>query len=100
MAIVRMEPVNVRVRADWFDGTPREITWGEMRLPVIRLAAIRRETSAYRTEIGPRTIFEVETLGAKLALSFQHRSRRWTVDGVDDEVEPECVLRSSRTNRH
>ena len=100
MAIVRMEPVNVRVRADWFDGTPREITWGEMRLPVIRLAAIRRETSAYRAEIGPRTIFEVETPGARLALSFQHRSRRWTVDGVDDEVAPEGGSRASRTNRH
>ena len=34
MAIVRMEPVEVRVRADWFDGTPREITWGHLRLPV------------------------------------------------------------------
>ncbi len=67
MAIVRMEPVNVRVRADWFDGTPREITWGEMRLPVTRLTAVRREDSAYRVEIGPRTVFEVETPGARLA---------------------------------
>jgi len=86
MAIVRMEPVNVSVRADWFDGTPREITWGEMRLPVTRLAPVRREDSAYRVEVGPRTLFEVETPGARLVLSFQHRSRRWTVDGVDDEV--------------
>jgi hypothetical protein len=86
MAIVRMEPVNVRVRADLFDGTPREITWGEIRLPVIRLTAVRREDSAYRVDVGPRTIFEVETPGARLALCFQHRSRRWTVNGVDDEV--------------
>jgi hypothetical protein len=95
MAIVRMEPVNVRVRADWFNGTPREITWGEMRLPVTRLAAIRRETSAYRADIGPRTIFEVETAGARLALTFRHRSRRWTVDGVDDEFAQECRRRPS-----
>ena len=86
MAIVRMEPVNVRVRTDWFDGAPREVTWGEVRLPVTRVAAVRREDSAYRVEIGPRTLFEVETPGARLVLSFQHRSRRWTVDGVDDEV--------------
>jgi hypothetical protein len=86
MAIVRMEPVNVRVRVDWFDGTPREITWGAVRLPVTRLAAVRREDSAYRAEVGPRTFFEVETPGARLSLSFRHRSRRWTVDGVDDEV--------------
>jgi hypothetical protein len=86
MAIVRMEPVYVRVRADWFDGTPREITWGRIHLPVRRLTAVRREHSAYRIDVGPRTVFEVETPGARLALSFQHRSRRWTVDGIDDEV--------------
>lgn len=86
MAMVRMDPVGVRVRADWFDGTPREITWGHMTLPVVRLTAIRREDSAYRVEVGPRTVFEVQTPGARLALAFQHRSRRWTVDGVDDEV--------------
>jgi len=86
MAIVRMQPVDVRVRADWFDGTPREITWGEIRLPVTRLAAVRREESAYRADVGPRTVFEVDTPGARLALVFQHRTRRWTVDGVDDEV--------------
>jgi hypothetical protein len=86
MAIVRMEPVNVRVRVDWFDGTPREITWGAMRLPITRLSSVRRQDSAYRAEVGPRTCFEVETPGARLALSFQHRSRKWTVDGVDDEV--------------
>ena len=86
MAMVRMEPVNVRVRTDWFDGTPREITWNSVRMPVLKLAGVRREDSAYRVEVGPRTIFEVETPGARLALSFQHWSRRWTVDGVDDEV--------------
>jgi hypothetical protein len=86
MAIVRMDPVSVRVRADWFDGTPREITWGNVTLPVTRLMGVRREDSAYRVEVGPRTIFEVETPGARLALAFQHRSRRWTVNGVDDEV--------------
>lgn len=86
MAIVRMEPVDVRVRADWFDGTPREITWGQIRLPVTRLTGVRREDSAFRPDVGPRTVFEVETPAARLALCFQHWSRRWTVDGIDDEV--------------
>jgi hypothetical protein len=86
MAMVRMEPVEVHVRAGWLDGAPQEITWGEVRLPVRRLTAVRRETSAYRAAVGPRTIFEVETPGAKLSLTFRHRGRRWTVDGVDDEV--------------
>jgi hypothetical protein len=86
MAIVRMEPVDVSVRADWLDGTPREITWGTVRLPVTRLNAVRSELAAYRIGTGPRTIFEVDTPAARLALSFEHWSRRWTVDGVDDEV--------------
>jgi hypothetical protein len=86
MAIVRMEPVDVSVRADWLDGTPREITWGQVRLPIIRLNAVRSELAAYRIDTGPRTIFEVDTPAARLALSFEHWSRRWTVDGVDDEV--------------
>lgn len=86
MAIVRMQPVDVRVRADWFDGTPREIRWGAIRLPVTGLAAVRREDSAYRVDVGPRTVFEVDTPGARLALVFAHRTRRWTVDGMDDEV--------------
>jgi hypothetical protein len=86
MAIVRMEPVDVRVRTDWFDGTPKQITWGEMRLPVTRLTAVRRETAAYRVGVGPRTIFEVDTPAARLSLSYRHWTRTWAVEGVDDEM--------------
>ncbi len=86
MAIVRMEPVDVRVRTDWFDGSPRQITWGEMRLPVTRLNAVRRETSAYRAGVGPRTIFEVDTPAARLSLTYRHWTKTWVVEGVDDGV--------------
>jgi hypothetical protein len=85
MAMIRMEPVAVRVRTDWFDGRPREITWGEERLPVTSLAAIRQEASAYPVAIGPRTVFEVETPRARLALSYGHRSRCWTIEGLDED---------------
>ena len=85
MAMTRMEPVTVRVRTDWFDGRPREITWGDDRLPITSLATVRHENSAYRVETGPRTIFEVVTPRAKLALSYQHRTHRWTVEGLDEE---------------
>ncbi len=84
MAMIRVEPVPVRVRTDWFDGRPREITWGSERLPVTSLAAVRHETSAYAAAVGPRTIFEVETPRARLALTYVHRSRRWTIDGLDE----------------
>ena len=33
MAMIRVEPVEVHVRTGWFDGSPREITWGDERLP-------------------------------------------------------------------
>jgi hypothetical protein len=85
MAMIRMEPTAVRVRTDWFDGRPREVTWGDERLPITSLAAVRHEASAYPIEVGPRTVFEVVTPRARLALSFQHRSRRWTIEGLDEE---------------
>jgi hypothetical protein len=83
MAMMRVEPVSVQVKADWFDGRPREITWGEDRLLVTRVAAVRQETSAYPVIIGPRTVFEVETPIARLTLTFRHRTRRWSIEGFD-----------------
>jgi hypothetical protein len=85
MAMIRMEPTVVRVRADWYNGRPREITWGAERLPIMALAAVRHEDSAYPVETGPRTLFEVVTPRARVALAYQHRSRRWTIEGVDEE---------------
>jgi hypothetical protein len=31
-------------------------------------------------------LFEVDTPRARLSLTFQHRSRKWTITGQDDEV--------------
>jgi len=84
MAMVRVAPVKVQVRTDWFNGTPREITWGEEHLSVIRLVAVRDERSAYPAITGPRTLFEVDTPGLRVALTYRHRSRRWTIDGLDE----------------
>ena len=85
MAFIRVHPVEVHVRTDWFSGRPREITWGDERLPITQLAALREEAAAYPVITGPRTLFEVETPRARLSLTFQHRSRRWTVTAVDTE---------------
>ena len=87
MAFIRVEPVTVQVRTDWFNGRPREITWGDERLPITRLAVVREEASAYPVISGPRTLFEVDTPGARVALTYLHRSKRWTIDGLD-EVAP------------
>ena len=85
MAMVRVEPVPVRVRTDWFDGRPRDITWGDERLAITSLALVRHETFAYPVAAGPRTVFEVDTPRARLALTFEHRTRRWTIDGLDED---------------
>jgi hypothetical protein len=86
MAMIRVEPVEVRVRTDWLHGRPREIRWGDQTIPVTGVAAVRREKSAYPVEIGPRTTFEVDTPGARLALTFRHRGRRWVLEGLDREI--------------
>jgi hypothetical protein len=86
MAMVRVEPVEVRVRADWFDGRPREVTLHGRRLPVLEITGVRDESSAFPVVTGPRTLFEVETAGAWFQLSFRHRSRRWTVEAMESKA--------------
>lgn len=83
MAFTRVEPVQVHVRTDWFSGRPREITWGDERLPITHLDAVREEAAAYPVITGPRTLFEVQTPRVRLALTYLHRSRRWTVTALD-----------------
>lgn len=84
MAMIRVEPVNVQVRADWFDGRPREITWNAQRLQVTEVVGVRDETSAFPVVVGPRTIFEVQTSVARFTLSYRHRTRRWSIEGLDE----------------
>ena len=70
MAFTRVDPVQVHVRTGWFDGRPREVTWGATRLPVTRLSVVREEAAAYPVITGPRTLFEVETPRARLSLTY------------------------------
>ena len=83
MAMTRVDPVPVRVRTDWLYGTPKEISWGEHRLLVTRLVAIRDESAAFSMAVGPRTVFELDTPVARVTVSYRHWSRRWTIDGLD-----------------
>jgi hypothetical protein len=86
MAMIRVAPVTVEVRTNWFDGRPREISWGEKTLPVLAVAAVRDESAAYPVVVGPRTVFEVETPAARMTLSFRHRTRRWSIEGLDEAI--------------
>lgn len=83
MAIVRAPALPIRVTCDWFDGRPRSVTLADATLPVVSVAKVRRETAAYPRATGPRTIVEVVTPTARLALSFRHRERRWVIEGID-----------------
>ena len=85
MAMTRVDPVTVNVRTDWLRGMPREISWGEHRLPVTSLVSVRDESAAFSMSVGPRTVFEVETPVARVTVSSRHWSRRWTIDGLDRE---------------
>ena len=83
MAMVRVEPVEVRVRADWFDGRPREVTLGGRRVRVLEVLGARVESAAFPVTTGPRTLFEVETADAHFTLAFRHRSRKWSLEQID-----------------
>jgi hypothetical protein len=95
MAFIRVAPVEVQVRTNWFSGRPREITWRDERLPITRLAVVREEAAAYPVVTGPRTLFEVETPGARLSLIFQHRSRRWIVNALDNDPRTRAAHRAA-----
>jgi hypothetical protein len=83
MAMIRVDPVEVRVRADWFDGRPRELEWAGQRVPIVEVVGVRDETAAFPVVVGPRTVFDVQTPTARMQLAFRHRSRRWTIEGLD-----------------
>ena len=83
MAMIKITPLPVDVRCDLFDGRPRSVRVAGERLPVLAVSRVREEAAAYPRTTGPRTVFEVDTSLARLALSFGHRSRRWSVDGID-----------------
>ena len=88
MALIRVSPLDVDVRCDWFTGRPRSIRLADEKLPVLAVARVRQESAAYPAATGPRTSFEVQTPAARLVISFLHRGRRWVVDGLVAADEP------------
>ncbi len=83
MSMIRVSPLEVRVRCDWFDGMPRAIRFGPEELPVRSVERIRREVAVYTPGMGPRTCFEVVTDAGRFALAYRHRHHRWIVEGIE-----------------
>ncbi|HSH21827.1 MAG TPA: hypothetical protein VK992_04305 [Candidatus Caenarcaniphilales bacterium] len=93
MAMVRVTPTEVRVRCGWVDGRPRSIHVADEDLPVVRIEHVREESAAYPAARGPRTIFEVSTSDARLRLAYEHRRRRWLLEGLDRDRSAQATLR-------
>ena len=83
MSMIRVSPLEVQVRCDWFDGRPRAIRLAGDELPVLAVTRVRDESAAYPVAVGPRTCFQVVTETATFELVYRHRDRRWIVEGLD-----------------
>jgi hypothetical protein len=83
MSMIRVSPLEVQVRCDWFDGRPRAIRLAREELQVLAVTRVRDESAVYPAAFGPRTCFEVLTETGRFALVYRHRDRRWIVEGLE-----------------
>jgi hypothetical protein len=88
MAMVRITPLPVRVRTDWFSGRPLSIRMATTSVPVVALESVRDESAAHPVSTGPRTVFRVLTPDARYALTFEHVGRRWLVEALETDPRP------------
>ena len=82
-AMVRTRPTEVQVQVGWLDGRPRSVVLDDQRVPVLGIAQVRDELAAYPADRGPRRIFDVQTPGALVRLSFERRRRRWLLEASE-----------------
>jgi hypothetical protein len=88
MAMVEVHPMQVTVACDPFTGRPRSVRVGPDEVRVVAVERIRDESAAYPAHEGPRTVFVVRTLRARLRLAFRHRDRRWLMEAIDPIEAP------------
>lgn len=87
MSMQELTPREVAVGCDPFTGRPRSVRVGPQEVVVTAIERVRAETAAYPMDQGPRTIFVVRTLEARLRLSFRHRDRRWLMEGIEPRAD-------------
>lgn len=88
MSLVSITPLEVRVHADRLSGRPRRLQLAGEMVPIVAVEHVRDETAAYPAASGPRTTFGVRTPTSRLVLTFEHRRRRWLIEGLDPEQPP------------
>ena len=84
MAMQQMVPVRVEVAAHWRTGVPQAVAFEGISRKVTKILALRRETAAYPSATGPRTLWELETEDAALVVAYLRRQRAWTIVAYDD----------------
>ena len=84
MAIIRVAPVDVEVRTDWFNGRSPRDHLGRRATPDHPRRRGPRRAFRLPGDHRPRTLFEVDTPLVRLALTYRHRSRRWLIEGLDE----------------
>jgi hypothetical protein len=84
--MVELSPREIGVSCDLFTGEPRSVRVGPEVVPVVAIERVRDESAAYPVARGPRTIFVVRTREARLRLAFQHRERRWLMEGIEPQM--------------
>lgn len=83
MAMVEVYPMEVGVSCDPFSGRPRSVRIGPDEVRVVAVERIRDESAAYPVNEGPRTVFVVRTIKARLRMVFRHRDRRWLMEAIE-----------------
>ena len=84
MALVKISPIEARVRWDRRADRPAEVRWRGEQHRVLELDRVRDERSAYPAERGPRVTFVVKTDdGGRASVVFDGRSRRWFLEAIE-----------------
>jgi len=82
MALVKIPPVEARVRWDRAAGRPAAVSWGTHHVRVTQLDTVRDERAAYPAERGPRLTLVVRTEdGGRASVAFD--GRRWFLEAVE-----------------
>jgi hypothetical protein len=85
VALVKINPTEARVRWDRRARRPSDVRWNGHHLHVSGLDAVRDETSAYPVDRGPRVTYVLRSAdGARAAVAFDARRRRWFLEAVEE----------------